>query len=295
MRADAPSATARLIAAATIAAAERHDGHELVSPEAVQWSRQLLRSSARDRVLAWSVASKGVREAWRAIESLVQPGIVRHWMLRKLWIERQARSAIAEGYARLIVLGAGLDTLGLRLATEGLACEVVEIDHPATQKLKRRVVDVLDGKKPVLIAADLLHDLPRWETLGFGPSADRAGGTIVIAEGLFMYLPPARVEQVLQWAAQAPSGRAKLIFTFMAARNGCPIGFEPRSRLVEWWLALRKERFLWAIRPEEVARFIGRFGWRAASHADAETLADMQRSSQVVARGEEVVEAERCL
>lgn len=293
MRTDVPSSTARIIAAATISAAGRPEVSACVPREAASWSRRFLQGSIHDRVLAWSVESRCTRATWRAVEACVQPGIVQHWMRRKLWIERRVRAAIADGYTRLVVLGAGLDTLGVRLSVECAECEVVEIDHPATQKLKQRVLDSRGGESPVLIAADLLHCLPSWELLGFSPRAARSGGTIVMAEGLLMYMPPARVRQILEWAAQAPTERARLIFSFMIARDGRPIGFEPRSRLVERWLALRAERFLWALRPDEAERFAGSLGWRVTLHADADTLAAIETLPQVIARGEEVVEAER--
>jgi O-methyltransferase involved in polyketide biosynthesis len=49
---------------------------------------------------------------------VTHPGIVRHWMLRKRWIESRVRARIAAGASQVVVLGAGLDTLGVRLASE---------------------------------------------------------------------------------------------------------------------------------------------------------------------------------
>lgn len=293
MHTNVPSATARIIAAATIAAAERPEVSACVPHDAALWSRRFLQGSIPDRVLAWSVGLRSTRAIWRAVESYIQPGIVQHWMRRKFWIERRVRASIANGYRRIVVLGAGLDTLGVRLSVEGANCEVVEIDHPATQTLKQTVFEAIGGRRPALIAADLLHNLPPWDSLGFTRPEDRTGGTVVIAEGLFMYMPPVRVRQILEWAAGAPTTHARAIFSFLIARDGRPIGFEPRSRLVGIWLALRAERFLWALRPHEAVQFAGSLGWRVTSHADADRLAALEVSTRVIARGEEVVEADR--
>ena len=52
------------------------------------------------------------------MERATHPGIVRHWMLRKKWIELRVRAAIADGADQVVVLGAGFDTLGVRMAVE---------------------------------------------------------------------------------------------------------------------------------------------------------------------------------
>ena len=62
-------------------------------------------------------------------------------MLRKRWIESRVRAKIAAGASQVVVLGAGLDTLGVRLASERPDLRVVEIDHPATLAVKRSVVE----------------------------------------------------------------------------------------------------------------------------------------------------------
>src|SRR3954463_10787428 len=54
----------------------------------------------------------------RAIERATVPGLCLHFMLRKRWIEHAVRSALARGARRVVVIGAGYDTLALRLARE---------------------------------------------------------------------------------------------------------------------------------------------------------------------------------
>src|SRR4051794_31802357 len=73
----------------------------------------------------------------RAIERATVPGLCLHFMLRKRWIEHAVRSALARGARRVVVIGAGYDTLALRLAREFPALRFTEVDHPATQAVKR--------------------------------------------------------------------------------------------------------------------------------------------------------------
>ena len=57
--------------------------------------------------------------------------------MRSRFAEDMARRAMAEGVRQILVLGAGLDTFAYRIEpAEGL--RVFELDHPATQRDKRR-------------------------------------------------------------------------------------------------------------------------------------------------------------
>jgi len=70
-----------------------------------------------------------------------------HWMLRenRLFVPFRARYAedlVARAYGagvrQLVVLGAGLDSFGLRRPASLPELRVIEVDHPATQQWKRR-------------------------------------------------------------------------------------------------------------------------------------------------------------
>lgn len=70
-----------------------------------------------------------------------------HWILQenRLFIPFRARyaeevvaAAYRSGVRQLVVLGAGLDTFGLRRPASLLELHVIEVDHPATQQWKRR-------------------------------------------------------------------------------------------------------------------------------------------------------------
>ena len=68
------------------------------------------------------------------------PGILLHYALRKRFIEESARAFLERGGQQLVVLGAGFDTLAARIAEERPGVVCVEVDHPATQETKRRVL-----------------------------------------------------------------------------------------------------------------------------------------------------------
>ena len=54
-------------------------------------------------------------------------------MLRKRLIEEVVRASLTEGVEQVVIIGAGFDTLALRLCAGFPRTNFIEIDHPATQ------------------------------------------------------------------------------------------------------------------------------------------------------------------
>jgi methyltransferase (TIGR00027 family) len=214
--------------------------------------------------------------------------------MRKRWIESRVRAAIAEGASQLVVLGAGLDTLGVRLAMEFPEIRVIEIDHPATMSVKRSVVEMRLGRDgPVMVERDFVRD--DWNQFVLSTGAiDHKRRTIFLAEGLLMYLPEARVRLLLGAVANLTERASRLLFSFMVQREGAEIGFEPRSAMVSCWLAMKGEPFLWSLDPARAVAFARELGWAVTEHADSVVLGGLATSAggnHVIARGEEVIEA----
>jgi O-methyltransferase involved in polyketide biosynthesis len=64
--------------------------------------------------------SKIVRQSWfrpiaKLIERITTPGILLHYALRKKCINGLVRSALADGVAQIVVIGAGFDSLSSEL------------------------------------------------------------------------------------------------------------------------------------------------------------------------------------
>ena len=277
------SNTAKVIAACTILLASDPRTASQVAPGAATLCRQLLSGSRADRWLAASAAHPLTRALWRGLERLTLPGIIAHYWHRKRWIESRCRDAIGEGFGRVIVLGAGFDTLGLRLAAGMRHVAVIEIDHPATQGAKRRA---LAGHSAAL--ADNLHFVAcdfGTEALPATLSGDHED-TVVIIEGVLMYLSPAAIVRLFAALRKVSGGRVRLLFSFMSAWPDGRSGFRPHSVLIERWLAWRKEPFTWALPPEAMADFLAAHGFRLVE------LALTKQFSTSLARGPSTLEGE---
>ncbi len=131
---------------------------------------------------------------------------LRAWLVaRSRFAEDSLQSAVADGAAQYVLLGAGLDTFALRNPHAGL--RVFEVDHPATQAWKRHLLtssNLLLPPSATLVPVDFERQhLP--EALlaaGFEP----ARKTIFAWLGVVPYLSQAAFRTTLRFIARSSSG-----------------------------------------------------------------------------------------
>jgi len=143
MRDDAPSRTAQWVAAgrgmgrllpAAVRIADDPYGLAFASPRIARLIERA-RDARPDR--AHAVARVPGLSLWIA-----------YMQVRTRLIDDAVRGFVAAGGRQLVVLGAGYDCRALRL-TELAGARVMEVDHPATQRHKRAVLDRLGVHAPV--------------------------------------------------------------------------------------------------------------------------------------------------
>jgi methyltransferase (TIGR00027 family) len=264
MSAARPSSTAVLIARSIVLADATPELRLLVLPESAEWCGRFLAEAERAWWFDLALRHHWARSAIFALERLLLPGIIAHYLARKLLLDSFAREALANGARQVVVLGAGLDTLAWRLT--GIEC--FELDHPDTQALKNRVGG---ERSPTLIATDLLHDSPI-AALRAQPAFDERQATLFIAEGLFLYLPPYRVTELFRDRATLPAPGNRLAFTFMEVRPGQRLGFHEERRVIDWWLRWRGEPYRWGLAPEDLPAFATEQGWQVVTRCSSEDL-----------------------
>ncbi|HEX8128058.1 MAG TPA: class I SAM-dependent methyltransferase [Pyrinomonadaceae bacterium] len=280
MKADAPSATAYLIATSTLfVAADPHAGR-LIPARAVELSASFVK--ARSCVARWAqeaLARRSARPFVSLLERLTLPGIQLHYALRKLYLEETARAAIASGIRQVVIFGAGYDTLALRLHEAFPDTQFIETDHPATQRRKLHALAGArrDARPPA--AATNLHFLPldltrrRLADTLVNFAGYRAGDpTLFIAEGLLMYLAPAEVDDLFQTMRDCGGARSQVAFTFMEPQRDGRVNFLTRSRAVDVWLGWRREVFKWGIARGELPAFLSARGFALREIATGETF-----------------------
>jgi methyltransferase (TIGR00027 family) len=280
------SRTALLIAASLVLLRDDAKYSRLVSKTSADLcARVLEKHSSQIRLF-----SKIVRQSWfrpiaKSIERITIPGILLHYALRKKCINGLARSALADGVAQVVVIGAGFDPLSSELQEEFPTARFWEIDHPATQRHKVRACSEIGIEGVHFVAADLSAAGLDGEALirsGFDP-AER---TFWIAEGLLMYFPADVVSSLIRTLSSLSAPGSQLAFTFMEKQRDGRIRFDSQTKLVTWWLCIRGEPFRWGTKRSELAEFIQ--PWRVIRFFDHHDLQKMESAfaDEVIARGE---------
>src|SRR5213594_140619 len=155
----------------------------------------------------------------RGIERVTAPGIFLHYLMRKLFIEEAVRRSLATPASarQVVVIGAGLDTLGARLALDGANnVRVVEVDHPATQAVKRRALARYGLPREGFSFVELDRTVRTLaEALGDSDQLDPRLPAVFVAEGLLMYLTPERAADFFREVHQISAPGSRLVFTVM--------------------------------------------------------------------------------
>jgi len=219
------------------------------------------------------------------------PGILLHYALRKKCIRESVRSALANGVAQVVVIGAGFDPLSSELQREFPTALFWEIDHPATQRHKVRACSEMRIERMHFVAIDLAAAGLESEALmksGFDP----AKRTFWIAEGLLMYFPADVVSSLMKTLSTLSAPGSEFAFTFMENQGDGQLRFDSQTKLVDSWLGRRGEPFLWGTTRNELAEFIR--PWRVIRFFDHNDLRDMESdlSGEVIAKGEVICLAE---
>ncbi|MFC1857222.1 class I SAM-dependent methyltransferase [Thermodesulfobacteriota bacterium] len=256
-----PSRTAYKVALNILALGEKPEMSGVLPFGIVDATAALLIASGAtsEKVVHWSRSPWMVR-LYECFDWLM-PGQFEAFAHRKAFCEQQVRMSIATGVKQVLVLGAGYDTMGWRLAPQFPNVNFFEIDHPATSNLKTRGIAQM-GRRPNLhIIAEDLSMRRLVDILAEHEIWDLNAQTIMIAEGLLPYLSPEAAHDLFKQCA-AITYEGRIAFTYIpSCQNGLPDA-GPWSNLILWLLKKSGEPWLWSIQPEQLSPFLEVSGWK---------------------------------
>lgn len=275
MRDGQASHTALLVQQAILHSATRWSTAHLVSEASRDASIRLLSRLPEGRrylqelspLRWWQVALR---------ERLVLPGITVHHALRKRWIEEQVRAALEEGARQFLNLGAGLDTLALRLASERDDLRIIEVDHPATQAAK---ASALEGEAAAgrleLLPVDFTRQTLR-ERLPQATTFDPGARTVVVCEGVLPYLDERDAHVLFASLRELLGSGTKVVFTFVAEAS--PTGRQPYGPLMRVFLAASGEGLRLRLAPEALRALVESEGFSVEVLTHTEALLERYRA-----------------
>lgn len=199
-------------------------------------------------------------------QSVLGPGHLTHYILRKNIIHDMVKAAIDDGVKQVINVGAGLDTLFYRLNKPEVAW--IELDLPELQSFKKELLAELPIAPPKFEAhpIDLEDDPIKPERFTHFNEGEK---TLTLMEGVSMYLDQAAIESTFQSAASYSPAGSYFIFTF------CEPEYEKKNVFLKLWLKLRSEPYKWTATKAEVDGLLAKFGWKSEAFYD---FREMQRN-----------------
>lgn len=142
------------------------------------------------------------------------PGIMAIVLLRNLWYEEVLADAVHDGFTQVVLLGAGYDTTGLRLALG--PATLFEVDAPPTQKAKREVIrrhGLRSTGRVEYVPCDFERDalVLRLRDHGFDPSAR----SLIVWYGVSYYLSEVAVRQTISAVAELSAPESRFLWDYM--------------------------------------------------------------------------------
>jgi methyltransferase (TIGR00027 family) len=273
MRKDKPSKTARKVALNIVTLGSKPEMDKVLPPGIVEATAELLVACGAVGATAvrWS-RSRRMVSVYEAFDWMM-PGQFEAFGYRKAFCEGQVRDGIGAGATQILVLGAGYDTMGWRLAPEFPAVNFFEIDHPATARLKARGIEVMGQRDNLHLIPEDLAKRKLVDVLEANTSWNQTAQTVIVAEGLLMYLPPESAGDLFRQCALIAGAGSRIAFTYIGTgADGRPDAGR-WTGLVLWILKASGEPWLWSIRPVELGRFLEDKGWTSAQDLVASSSA----------------------
>ena len=238
---------------------------ETVQPASERLFSDPLAVSFLGRRLQACVAFARLPGVGRLVPALLDrrwPGPRPSAVARTRQIDDWVQAALDRGLDQLVLLGAGYDSRAYRL--RGVRqVRAFEVDHPATQAVKRRVVEELFGTVPAharFVPVDFDQDelAPAMAAAGI----EAARRTYVVWEGVLAYLTPGAVDATLRWAASLSGPGSELAFTYV--HRGLLDGSVHFPHADPWVNSVRAagEPFVFGLDPESLDDFLAERGWR---------------------------------
>jgi methyltransferase (TIGR00027 family) len=188
-------------------------------------------------------------------DAVTESGRLRHFYLRKQYIEQKLRHALAASdNTEVVVLGAGLDVLCLRLASEYPHIRFIEIDTQASQRFKTHALEargIVIPENLLLVDGDLRNPLS--QILSVVKNYDKNQKKIWIAEGVFMFIPEHHIARILQELRDHSGKNSSIIFTTL---EGSAQSSLLAHLLQSFFLYTEKCPYKWTIAFEKVSSFI---------------------------------------
>ena len=208
---------------------------------------------AKYRPLKWLVG-----DVLLGVYRPVSPVVV----LRSRYTEDQLDQAIESGASQYVILGAGYDTFALRRQDLADKVRVFEVDHPATQEVKRQRLQRALGSIPpnlTFVPVDFETDKMDEELAKAG--FDSQAPAFFSWLGVTYYLTQEAIRDSLERVAKISAPGTRIVFDFKIAKHMMSAEWRTLCEKMEGFVARRGEPMLTDFSPQSLSDLMARHGY----------------------------------
>lgn len=220
--------------------------------------RLITRSRALSRVM------QHILDRW-------SPGVQEMLAIRARLVDDLAAEMAAVGLEQIVMLGAGFDATALRIKDALRAVTVFEVDHPATQAVKRTALERIGVPANVrFVAVDFERDdfVVKLCEAGFAPERR----SLIVWVGVTYYLTTQAITRAMNQIATLGGTGTRLVFDYILAEviDGTTQNHEALDKAQR--VARLGEPWLFGLVPEQVPAFLTSFGFKLMNDYGAAEL-----------------------
>jgi methyltransferase (TIGR00027 family) len=202
------------------------------------------------------------------------PGGQEFLTARARLVDDLAVKLAVEGLDQIVILGAGFDTMALRIRDALRGTTVFEVDHPATQITKREVMDRIGAPENLRFAAvDFEKDdfVRKLREAGFDP----VRRSFVAWVGVSYYLTGKAVANTLEQIAGLGGAGTKLVWDYLLAEviNGTTTNRDALDKARR--AAKLGEPWLFGLETSQLPYYVEQFGFHLLKDYNPEELREM--------------------
>ena len=187
-------------------------------------------------------------------------------ILRIRYAEDRLREAISSGVQQYVILGAGLDTFALRHSSLADRLRIYEVDHPASQEMKRHQIERIGPLPSSLALVPVDFETDRLDAAlieaGFDPKAPAFFAWL----GVTCYLTREAVSDTIDQIAAVAAPGSQVVLDYRYPRRLVPAAGLPLVDKMDRFVERRGEPMRSEYSPEEIDAEMQRAGFAAVDH-----------------------------
>ena len=187
-------------------------------------------------------------------------------ILRIRYAEDRLQEAISSGVQQYVILGAGLDTFALRHPDLADRLRIYEVDHPASQEMKRRQLERIGPLPSNLNLVPVDFETDRLDAALIGAGFDPESPAFFAWLGVTCYLTTEAVGDTIDQIAAVAAPGSQIVLDYRYPRRLVPAAGLALVEKMDRFVERRGEPMVSEYSPAEIDAELERAGFTALDH-----------------------------